>query len=93
MKQTRSLLLAVPAACLLAVHIATAAPVESVDSSRSKVAIQKIESFLQQEAVATQLSTMGLTQAQVSARLTKLSDTQLSELASQIDMIQAGGTM
>jgi hypothetical protein len=93
MKLTRSLLLAVPAAFLLAAHVANAAPVESVDSNRATVQIQKIERFLSQDAVSAQLTAIGLTQAQVSARLARLSDTQLEQMAAQIDLVQAGGTM
>lgn len=93
MKQTRSMLLVVPAVLLLAVHVSTAAPVESVDSARASVTIQKIESFLSQDAVSKQLSKMGLDRSQVTARLSKLSDAQLQEMSAKIDLIQAGGTI
>lgn len=93
MKQTRSMLLVVPAVLLLAAHVCTAAPVESVDSARASVAIQKIESFLNQDAVSERLSKMGMDRAMVTARLTKLSDAQLQEMAAQVDLVQAGGTI
>lgn len=84
------------AAAVLAVAVALpvgAAPVESVDSPRASVAWQKIDGFLNDAAVAKQLTTLGLTRAQVDARLASLSDAQLEQLAAQVDTIRAGGTI
>jgi hypothetical protein len=68
-----------------------AAPVESVDSARATVAWQKIDGFLSDAAVAKQLTTLGLSRAQVDAQLARLSDVQLEQLAAQVDTIRAGG--
>lgn len=68
-----------------------AAPVESVESSRAAAAIEKIDAFLGEEAVAQQLTALGLTHEEATARLCKLSDTQLEDLAAQVDTIKAGG--
>jgi hypothetical protein len=68
-----------------------AAPVESVESARASATLQKVESFLSEQAVARQLTALGLSQKQVSLRLTQLSDAQLEQLAAQVDLIKAGG--
>ena len=70
-----------------------AAPVESVESSRAAAAIEKIDAFLGEAAVAKQMAALGLTRDEVQARLCKLSDTQLENLAAQVDTIKAGGTI
>ncbi len=68
-----------------------AAPVESVQSARATTAIQQIDAFLSQQAVAQRLTELGITRDQVDARLAQLSDAQLQQLAAQVDLIQAGG--
>lgn len=70
-----------------------AAPVESVDSARASVAWQKIDGFLKDSTVAKQLAAAGLTRADVDARLARLSDAQLEQLAAQVDTLRAGGTI
>ncbi len=70
-----------------------AAPVESVESSRAAAAIEKIDAFLGEDAVAKQLTALGLTHEEATARLCKLSDAQLEDLAAQVDEIKAGGTI
>ena len=70
-----------------------AAPVASVESARASTALQKVDAFLGEQAVAKQLQALGVTREQASARLAKLSETQLETLAAQIDLVKAGGTI
>jgi hypothetical protein len=70
-----------------------AALVESVESARTTAAMQKIDGFLGEKVVAAQLTAMGMTRAQVSARLSQLSEAQVEQLAAQVDLIQTGGTI
>jgi len=67
-----------------------AAPVESVESARV-TAQAKVGAFLGEKMVADQLQAAGLTSAQAQARLAKLSDAQIEQLAAQVDLIKAGG--
>ena len=70
-----------------------AAPVESVESARASVALQKVDAFLSTELVAKQLATLGLSRELASARLAGLSAAQLEQLAAQVDLLTAGGTI
>jgi len=84
------------AAAVLAVAIsfpAGAAVVESVDSSRASVAWQQVDQFLSTAAVAQQLTALGVSRAEVDARLAGLSDAQLEQLAAQMGTLRAGGTI
>jgi len=70
-----------------------AVPVESVESSRASTARQKVDAFVSEKAVAEQLTALGVSREQVNARLAQLSEPQLQQLAAQVDLIRAGGTM
>ncbi len=70
---------------------AVAAPVESVESARATTALRKVETFLSERAVEQQLTALGFSKEQASARLSQLSDAQLEQLAAQVDLIKAGG--
>jgi hypothetical protein len=70
-----------------------AAPVESVESARASAALQKVDSFLNEKVVARQLKALGINHEQASARLAQLSEAQLQQLAAQVDLIRAGGTI
>ena len=74
--------------CLAVTH---AAPIESVESAVAKPALQKVDLFLGEQAVAARLTTLGISANQVHARLTKLNDAQLAQLATEVDKLQAGG--
>ena len=74
--------------CLVAVH---AAPIESVESAGAKPALQKVDLFLGEQAVATQLTKLGVNADQVRARLARLDDAQLAQLVAEVDTLQAGG--
>jgi hypothetical protein len=89
MKIARQLILS--AALALIVWPATAAPVESVESSRASVALQKVDAFLSEQVVVDQLKSLGVSSEDARARLAKLNEAQLEQLAAQVDLLQAGG--
>lgn len=72
--------------------LAIAAPVESVESARA-TAKQRIDSYLAQQIVMDELQALGVSPQQIDARIARLSDTQLEQLAAQVDLLQAGGTI
>ena len=78
------------AVTVIGISSAVAAPVESMESGRA-VALAKVDCFLAEKAVADQLKSLGLTTQQVSSRLALLSDTQIGQLAAEVDQIRAGG--
>jgi len=53
--------------------------------------VAKIQALLERKEVATRLADYGLTPQEVSSRLDRLSDQQVTEIAAQIDKINAGG--
>ena len=77
---------------LAASFVAQAAPVDSVASSRA-AALAKVDAFLGDKVVADQLTALGLSADQAHARLAHLSDAQVEQLAAQVDLIQAGGSI
>jgi hypothetical protein len=81
------------AVVLMGVTTTIAAPIESVESARATAAFQKVDAFLCEQAVTEQLAKLGLTTEQAHARLARLSDAQLEQLAAEIDTLQAGGTI
>ena len=91
--KTVRLFILLTVAAIIGVSAAMAAPVESVESAGASTALQKVDAFLSERAVADQLTKLGVTPAQAKARLAQLSDAQLAELAGQIDTLQAGGTV
>ena len=93
MKITQFLLAAALVAVLGVSASVLAAPVDSVESSRASAAKQKLDAFLGEKLVVDQMQALGITRAQVTARLAKLSDTQVEQLAAQVDLLKAGGTI
>ena len=93
MKITQFLLAAALVGVLAVSASVMAAPVDSVESSRASAAKQKLDAFLGEKLVVDQMCSLGITRAQVTARLTKLSDTQIEQLAAQVDLLKAGGTI
>jgi hypothetical protein len=93
MKTARVSILLFVTAVIATLSSVMAAPIESVESSRASVALQKVDAFLGEKAVADQLTALGLTREQASARLAQLSEAQVEELAAQVDLIKAGGTI
>lgn len=53
--------------------------------------VQAVEKGLQSEAVKTRLQTLGLTETEIRSRLDKLSDQEISQLASQLEALNPGG--
>jgi hypothetical protein len=88
-----SLLAALAAVLVSLSSSAWAAPVESVESSRASTARQKVDAFLSEKVVTKQLAALGISHEQVSARLAQLNETQLRQLAAQVDLIRVGGTI
>ena len=76
---------------ILYVSAAQAAPVESVESAAVKPALQKVDAFLSEQAVITQLTKLGISSEQARSRVAQLDDAQLVVLATQVDKLQAGG--
>ena len=70
-----------------------AAPVESVESARASVTLQKVDALLGEQAVVQQLQALGVTPDQARARLAHLSEAQVEQLVAQIDLLEAGGTI
>ena len=54
---------------------------------------RQVDALLSEKAVAAKLQAIGLSSERAQARLSQLSDRQLSELAAQAALIQAGGTI
>jgi hypothetical protein len=70
-----------------------AAPVESVESARATAAWQKVQAFLGEKAVVAQMTKLGVSPAQAQARVARLNDAQVEQLAAQIDLLKSGGTI
>ena len=67
-----------------------AAPVPSRDRAHDLAVVQDV---VAREDVARALASTGLTQEQIDARLSQLSDEDLASLAGNLDQVQAGGAM
>lgn len=83
-------IMTVIAVTVIGVSSMMAAPVESIESGRA-VALAKVQGFVAEKAVADQLTSLGMSREQVSVRLAQLNDTQIEQLAAQVDLIRAGG--
>ncbi|MEI6082804.1 MAG: PA2779 family protein [Verrucomicrobiota bacterium] len=84
-------LLSLTTAAVISISNALAAPIESIESALAKPSLQKVDSFLSEQSVTDQLGKLGVTPAQAQARLAKLDDAQLAQLAAHVDKINAGG--
>ena len=85
-------LLVLPAiVAIVGISSARAALVDSVESAAAKPALQKVDAFLGEQAVVAQLIKLGVSPEQARARLAKLNDAQLTQLAGQVDKLKAGG--
>jgi len=84
-------LLSLITVAVIGISTTQAAPIESVESGLAKPTLQKVDSFLSEKTVSDQLSKLGVTPAQAQARLAKLDDRQLEQLATHVDNINAGG--
>jgi hypothetical protein len=77
--------------CAIGITTTLAAPIESVESVVAKPSLQKVGAFLNEKAVADQLTKLGVTPAQAEAKIARLDDQQLRQLAAQVDELKAGG--
>jgi hypothetical protein len=93
MKITRALILPATVAALSICSSLRAAPVESVESACASTAFQKVDAFISEKVVADKLTALGLSQEQAHARLAQLGEARLRQLATQVDLIHAGGTI
>lgn len=93
MNVTRFSVLAVVTAIVVGTTSVFAAPSESVESAAASTAYQKVDTMLNEKIVVNQLESIGLSSQQAQARLSRLSEQQLGQLAAQADMLQAGGTI
>jgi|HubBroStandDraft_5_1064220.scaffolds.fasta_scaffold138142_2 hypothetical protein len=93
MNTARLFFLSAITAIIVGATSAYAAPCESVASASASTAYQKVDGMLGEKIVAAHLQAIGLSSQQAQARLSQLSERQLSELAAQADMIHAGGTI
>jgi len=78
---------------LVLVSAVSAAPVESMESGPALTAMQTVDEFLAEKAVADQLAALGLTPAEVRTRVAALSESDLARLAADIETLRAGGTI
>ena len=60
-------------------------------SSERSTDLAKIQPMLESKVVRQRLADLGLNQEEVAARMSSLSDAELHQVASQIDMLNAGG--
>src|SRR5450432_1012122 len=93
MKTSRLLVLSAVTTLIIGASSVYAAPCESVASANASTAYQKVDALLGEKIVAAHLQAIGLSSQQAQARLSQLSERQLSELAAQADMIRVGGTI
>ncbi|MGH7205009.1 MAG: PA2779 family protein [Nitrospiraceae bacterium] len=64
---------------------------ESVSGPNRVTDLQKVQSVLESKVVRQRLEDFGLTPEEINARLPRLSDDQLHQLATQIDALTPGG--
>lgn len=64
---------------------------ESVSGPNRVTDLQKVQSVLESKVVQQRLEDFGLTPEEINARLPRLSDDQLHQLATQIDALTPGG--
>jgi hypothetical protein len=93
MNTARFFFLSAVTAIIVSATSAYAAPCESVASASASTAYQKVDALLGEKIVATHLQAIGLSSEQAQARLSQLDEQRLNELAAQVDMIRAGGTI
>jgi hypothetical protein len=93
MKSTRFIVFGALMTLIIGAPAVFAAPCESVESACASTAYQKVDALLGERIVADRLQAIGVSQVQARARVSRLNVQQLQQLASQADMIQAGGTI
>lgn len=72
---------------------ATSTNTESISGADRASDLQKIQRVLEAKVVQQRLEDFGLTRDEVNARLSRLSDAELHQLATQIDALVPGGEL
>ncbi len=90
MKTVHRLVVAILVA-ILSISSARAALMESVESAVAKPSSQRVDAFLCEKSVVTQLIKLGVSPDLARVRLVELGDLQLVQLATQVDRLKAGG--
>ncbi|MDX9714625.1 MAG: PA2779 family protein [Dissulfurispiraceae bacterium] len=84
------------AMCIIAVAPKAEAgfsPSESIVLSQTDrdADMQKVQTFLETKIVQQRLADYGLTQEEISSRLSEMSDQQIHQVATQVDEVKVGG--
>ena len=83
------LLITAPVHSVLAAMVGTEAILVNQDTQNAR---DRLRSFLDREAVQSQLTTRGIDPAEAQARVDSLSDTEVMQIADKIDQLPAGGS-
>jgi hypothetical protein len=83
------LLITAPVPSVLAAMVGTEAILVNQDTLNAR---DQLRSFLDREAVQSQLSARGIDPAEAQARVDSLSDTEVMQIADKIDQLPAGGS-
>ena len=83
------LLITAPVHSVLAAMVGTEAILVNQDTQNAR---DRLRSFLDREAVQSQLAARGIDPAEAQARVDSLSDTEVMQIADKIDQLPAGGS-
>jgi uncharacterized membrane protein len=83
------LLITAPVHSVLAAMVGTEAILVNQDTLNAR---DRLRSFLDREAVQSQLTARGIDPAEAQARVDSLSDTEVMQIADKIDQLPAGGS-
>ena len=83
------LLITAPVHSVLAAMVGTEAILVNQDTQNAR---DRLRSFLDREAVQSQLTARGIDPAEAQARVDSLSDTEVMQIADKIDQLPAGGS-
>ena len=82
-------LITAPVHSVLAAMVGTEAILVNQDTQNAR---DRLRSFLDREAVQSQLTARGIDPAEAQARVDSLSDTEVMQIADKIDQLPAGGS-
>jgi len=82
-------LITAPVHSVLAAMVGTEAVLVNQDTQNAR---DRLRSFLDREAVQSQLTARGIDPAEAQARVDSLSDTEVMQIADKIDQLPAGGS-
>ncbi len=83
------LLITAPVHSVMAAMVGTEAILVNQDTQNAR---DRLRSFLDREAVQSQLTARGIDPAEAQARVDSLSDTEVMQIADKIDQLPAGGS-